>query len=293
MIILSIFSGRERYIEVLSVYLDRLLAKGLIDVVHMWDYTRNIKDKEYIKKLCKSKAKSYVLMDGKNTSSTWDWSTYYSYYAEALSNEDILIKCDDDVVYVDVDNFGAYIKEIQKGPEGLYFPNIINNDVCAYIQKQYKIHNFINKFPLRPNYRGFKHPLSDWCVDHEAAANVHRDFLQNPSRYSIKGVSNIPWRSRLSINFFGAKGNFIKKVYHDFVTHERHEGDEPYLSAVLCSKFGVDNFVVPFMNVVHFSFHTQKPTLLDIKFLNKYRALVGLSKSIYGDKDYKQMKLIR
>ena len=59
--IFTIFAGRKVYLEILFTYLDRLLERGLLTEVHLWDYTREKSDEEYIEKICQEK-EHYKLM---------------------------------------------------------------------------------------------------------------------------------------------------------------------------------------------------------------------------------------
>lgn len=58
MIIITIFAGRQKYMEILKKYLDQLLLKNIIDEVHIWNYTKNNTDREYVKSLANDK---YIL----------------------------------------------------------------------------------------------------------------------------------------------------------------------------------------------------------------------------------------
>ena len=47
-VIFTIFAGRQPCLEILFWYLDKLLAKGLLTEVHLWDYTRAKSDENDI-----------------------------------------------------------------------------------------------------------------------------------------------------------------------------------------------------------------------------------------------------
>lgn len=49
-VILITFAGRKDRMELLRTYALKLLDKGLLDEWHVWDFTRNDKDREYIRK---------------------------------------------------------------------------------------------------------------------------------------------------------------------------------------------------------------------------------------------------
>ena len=162
-VIFTIFAGRQPCLEILFWYLDKLLAKGLLTEVHLWDYTRAKSDEKYIERICQEK-KYYKLMKLKNPKKkgSWNWGEYYSYYSETeeYEDEDIIIKCDDDIVYIDVDKFEAFLNELTD--KGLYFPNIVNNDVCAYIQTQNGVHELLKTVDPKKLILGRSAPMTGW-----------------------------------------------------------------------------------------------------------------------------------
>lgn len=63
----------------------------------------------------------------------------YQYYAERYTQfrDDIFLKCDDDIVYVDEAGFSGFVEAIQKNRQ--YFiisGNVVNNGICAYLQQK-------------------------------------------------------------------------------------------------------------------------------------------------------------
>ena len=68
------------------------------------------------------------------------WEAYYEHKSASAEydDEDILIKADDDIVFVDVDKFGDFLANIQTAH--VYFPNIVNNDAGLYVQGSRKAH---------------------------------------------------------------------------------------------------------------------------------------------------------
>ena len=57
--------------------------------MHLWDYTREKSDEEYIEKICQEK-EHYKLMKLKNPDKkgAWNWGEYYSYYSETAKYDD-------------------------------------------------------------------------------------------------------------------------------------------------------------------------------------------------------------
>jgi hypothetical protein len=279
MIILTIFAGRERYLTILKIYLDILLKNNVIDEIHVWNFTRNNSDSNYVKRLCKFN--KYILFSPSKKSNAWNWSEYYEYYATANYNDtDIIIKCDDDVVYIDVKNMNIYLNQIQTGC--LYFPNIINNDVCSYIQSKYKVHNLLKTIDKSKIKLGYSEPLTTWSKNTTNAIKVHQLFLQNRNKFIII-KSNIQWGSRISINMFAGNFKTIKLYYQQYLLYiQSHNNidDEGFLSAIICKLTNTPNIIIPFFNIVHFAFNPQKHAKLDKLFLHKYKELANSVKHI-------------
>lgn len=283
-IILSIFAGRQCYLEILFRYLDYLLDQRVLSEIHIWDYCKTPTDTHYISEACKSKP-LYRLFTPRNRSA-WQWIDYYSYYAnDRLNPSDVLIKCDDDMVFIDIHRINAFLDRIRE--DCLYFPNIVNNDVCAFLQSNMNIHNLLPTVDRRRLYHGCTKPLSNWSRDPDSAVAIHRHFLSNVSRYAYDG-GEIPWASRISINFFAATYTTIKRYYSAYLSHINHKmKDEPYLTGAFCEHFHTSNLIVPFFNVVHFSFKNQKPGQLRDQFLSRYRTLARELTKKSNDSDIK------
>lgn len=214
-VIFTIFAGRKRYLECLTRYLDILMEHGLITEVHLWDYVRNPVDRVYLTEL--TQRKGYVYM--KHRPGMRNWDAYYAYYAGATYDDnDILIKCDDDdIVYLDVNTFAGYLNEVRDN--GLYFPSIVNNDVGAYIQMKYGVHDHISDADVVPNYGKSDEPLggwpNGWYKRYDRAAAVHAEFLNDPTKFKIN-ARPFSWNGRISINMFGARFSAIKQYYQLF-----------------------------------------------------------------------------
>lgn len=283
--ILTVFCGRQKFLEILFVYLDILLDLNIIDEVHLWDYTQNpnngkidLKNKEYIKNTC-LKNKHYHLKipekyffknnDGKTIRKKW--SSYYNYYRDNSSDCDKIIKCDDDIVYIDIDSFEKYIESICD--DYFLYPNIVNNDVCAYWQQKYGVHDL---FDYKVDYQSTsdKHtstPLSNWAQDKNKAFLIHDLFLKDPKSFIISSKNLKFYGSRLSINMFGITGAGWRKYLHNDLILS----DESFVSC----RSGAGNFIKLDSLVSHFSFGPQSNFSEEERILSMYKEL-SLSEKI-------------
>ncbi len=263
--VVTVFAGRRVFLNILKIYLDILLERGLITEVHLWNYTRTADDDACVRELCENNRK-YKLFIPRNKTG-WQWRNYYAHYSDAAgySDDDLIIKCDDDIVFIDIDRIERYFNEIKDGC--LYFPNIVNNDVCAYIQTKHGVHGLLRDVDRDRAKLGYTQPLTDWYRSHEAGVRIHDLFLKDPGAFRI-GTEPIPWGSRFSINFFGARYSTIRKMYSLFMQLKIE--DEAFFSAVICRIASRANMIVPYFNVVHFAFGPQDPSRLIPRFVPGY-----------------------
>lgn len=272
-VIYTIFAGRQYFLEILFVYLNKLIERNLIHAVHIWDFARNDDDSNFIKTM--DGVGVYKVFSPKDKHS---WGEYYIYYAQPgiLDDNDIIIKSDDDIVYIDVEEFSNFLGQVDN--DGMYFPNIVNNDVCAYLQTLNKVHNFL---PLTTfnNQRGCGVPLTGWedgWFKHEYSADIIlNDFYKNKQKYKINTDIFI-WDSRISINMFAMYGATARVYFNTFIENDKTFDDETYLSGYIYNvphMYAYNSFIVPFFNVVHFSFGPQNNASLVNRHLLKYKSL--------------------
>eukprot|EP01033_Poteriospumella_lacustris_P016587 gene16587-11864_t len=161
-VIYSIFAGRKWFMEIHLQYTNELLRRGYVDEVHIWDFCdkgnltpawRKVTDANraylvaFVNATDRHPGYRYFPprprrrpVNGTVTVETYEYAPYYQYYAAAEGAEDdVLIKADDDVVFLDLARFPSFVAMVQghqrqQQAPVLYFPNILNNDVGLAIQ---------------------------------------------------------------------------------------------------------------------------------------------------------------
>lgn len=266
----TIFAGRKRYLDCLFPYLQKCIAKNLIYEVHLWDYTHTSEDSDFLKEYSNMYPKFIYF---KPILELLEWKEYYLYYSKAdFEDDDIIIKCDDDIVYIDIEKMDDFLQSIDS--THIYIPNIINNDVCAYIQTNLGVANFINQDEIYSNYGKDSVPFTSWkngwFRQFEKAKQCHELFLQYPEKFTITSPQ-IPWNGRFSINFFAGKFAFIHKLYSLFSSGNYN--DEEFISFCGLRRLKTQSIIIPSFIVVHFSFRHQSPKELDELFLDSYHKL--------------------
>jgi len=245
-VIMTCFAGRRRYLEILVKYVDVLIGKNLVDEFHLWDYTRDPEDAIWIKENC-SRFKIFHVND-KST-----WKEYYMHYAKVKypDPETVLIKCDDDIMFIDIDQFQSYIDKRRANPQNLLaFPSIVNNIIPTLIQ-----HSF-GQFPgIRKEEIDNLHESGDIC------ARLHDYFIKNKTKFisisqSLKSRKCIVRHGEgiciVNINFFAI---LAKDLY---LFEKCWESDEPLLSQVIPRCINRTNYIDPGFVVCHMGFTRQR-----------------------------------
>jgi len=305
-------------------YAEILLRKKLVHSVHIWNFCETKEDEkfllEYLERDKDNKDLSFELFEippkyanlkdnPKIRASGVLWEAYYEHYSTfaEYNDEDILIKADDDIVFVDVDKFGDFLAIIQTAH--VYFPNIVNNDAGLYVQGDRKAHQQVTEVLEEYEKQGidFAYKFNHYYVDDiqkaydrpintyfplsseiwngsllmrgDLADKLHEGFLENPQQF-IAACANASYprmvsvKQRISFNMFAGKMAMIKKLFGTFLEYqccdfEGYLGKWPSLTHL-------DHLIDSHFTVVHYAFNMQFGT--DTKDLNRfvshYEALV-------------------
>ena len=243
------FTGRKHNMEILTRYIDKLISTNSIDEFHMWDFTKTESDAEYIRTLMNKKGYSLIVPYTKTI-----WSDYYTHYANMkLNPDDVIIKLDDDILFIDTQQFDAFISKRRSYKNNIImFPNIINNGVCAHLQYNY------NLMPFDLPYDTYYGKL----VENGTIANqVHEHFISNHQSITQKARSisedyTVPIGDRVSINFMSILGKDIQ-YYRDVI------GDDEENIRKLSILYNKNHVIDLSTIVVHGAFGTQRKTGLD------------------------------
>lgn len=226
-VIFTVFAGRKGNLKLLFDYVNDLLDKGSVSEFHVWNYTKDeIVDEPWLKRNIR-KDPRVKLFEVKDKNKGFD--EYYEYYTpDKFGPDDVIIKSDDDIVFIDTDQFDSFVERRRKLDKFvLVFPSIINNKACAQAQREFGLldpKEFTNE-----NIEGL------W-TNATIAEFLHQSFINNFQKFiekSRKDGGDYPVHLQLggneiiNINFFAilAKdlGIFQQAVGRD---------DEQFLSRV-------------------------------------------------------------
>lgn len=217
--------------------------------------------------------KGFYLMD---TCIKKPWSDYYQYYIDDEYQQDVILKCDDDIMFIDLHRLSQFIHFCRNNPQcDLIFANTVNNGVSAFFQQN--VYNWIPKSLMELEYPEGGVSGSLWDSG-EKAHQLHRFFLTHSSIFLSQNLNSlINILSRFSINFFAIKGEKWSKLLYS------GENDEEDLTVKkvangICKNYFYSDFVVS-----HLSFFKQEDdprlqvnTLIELydQFANQYLATI-------------------
>jgi hypothetical protein len=193
------------------------------------------------------------------------WENFYNHYTDKEFENDIIMKCDDDIVFIDVNKLPKFIEFVKNNDFDLVFANTINNGVCAHFQQ--------NKFNLIPKgLMDLEYPVngakSSLWENGKKAECLHNYFIEKYKDFLDYEYNNefIPINTRFSINFFGFKGiNWFK-------IKDAHYGDDEFnLTLYYSQNRNFKNVIYSDFYVSHLSFYQQNLTGINLAdLLNKY-----------------------
>ncbi len=190
----------------------------------------------------------------------------YQYYNSnaAEYSDAVILKCDDDIVYFDVDKLEEFLSfRRSRGEFFLVSANVVNNGVCAFFQQRSGV--------IPPEDDAFELPPGGLCgslwSDGAKAERLHRLFLNRPARFTAAGGDPIVWHQRISINFVALLGKdlgFIPDVMRD---------DEHDLCYGVRKRAKKLNCIFPRFVASHLSFWKQDANMSVQEIIGGYDAL--------------------
>jgi hypothetical protein len=268
-----VFAGREKNIKVLHFYVKLLLNNNIIDEYHIFDFTRNKEDHFFIKEEYNRLNNIYsnrIFLHNNDNKNSYkigknDWSPFYKTISEISSDNDVIIKCDDDILFIDIFSLKNAIKDrIKDKYSFLIHSNCINNGVCAYYQRHLfnKLKEKLNKYPTG-GILGilFEKPEIAYAIHNQFCNDILID-INNINSYII---DDIYINTRISINFIlinGSDCKYLKDITID---------DEYEISSYIPEKLLRPNKIKGDLITAHLSYVFQEKIMLyHDNILNNY-----------------------
>jgi len=261
-VVFTCFAGRRRYMDVLIPYIQKLVDMKLVNEVHIWDYTRNTDDEKYLKTAGGAAFQLFSVTD-KST-----YREYYKYYTSEKypDPQTVIIKCDDDIVFIDTSRFEEFIKARRLAEEPIFMsPSVINNPVCMSVQFQ------------RGLLPGFTRGAIGMTA--QSARQIHKYFLKKYKLFLSDSIrvdkrfselsSTSQWR--FNINFIAVLGKDLDTLYGDDAICM---DDEHYLGFLAPMLYGRSIMIDLNFVVAHMAYTLQREEGYDeTAHLKEYSAL--------------------
>jgi hypothetical protein len=198
------------------------------------------------------------------------YSQAYNYYATRLQkySDAIFLKCDDDIVYMDVDKLDDFIEFRRSNPN--YFivsANVVNNGVCAYWQQA--------AGSLPEHLGGFEWPQGGFggslWQSGRRANELHDYFLKTQDKQLPLPAKVVEWTERQSINFIAWLGK-------DLVHMALPKGDDEGLLTIdLPALLNRPTAIYSDLMVSHLSFGPQEAEIDVDRLIDAYAALLKVT----------------
>ena len=288
---LCTFMGRKSNLTILLQYIERALEIDAIDNYWMIDMTRNLDDHEYIfeqqqrlNEMYPGRVHIYNRDERKNllvkgeeavNQSIGGWSAFYK-MLRRFNDNDIIAKCDDDTLYIDVETLSAaYELRWQNKDPYIMHANCINNGLTAYHQKRLKNIWPQQDLTLHPTC-GLTGPLFSnpeiACEHHIKFCDDLKVNLTNIDKYKLE--QNIYFCNRVSINFIfmlGADRGELSKI---------DEQDEYITSSKMPQRVDRPNMIIGDFTIAHHTYGVQEPVMEEKNTYDHYKSL---AEKIFSD----------
>ena len=227
------------------------------------------------------KNKNIKLFDTEYRATKINWYEAYKFY---LTYEfEILLKIDDDILYIDINKFDEYINFIRNNKNiNITIPNLVNHAVSFFYNYKFGL---IPKNIIRKKYLGKNSSLDfyKYFRDGKQAGILHQYFLNNTFKFINNNIYPIKLNGQKpSICMFGIlKENYIKVYNSDAVGKKYkkrnknkqiiHFNDEKYTYGLK------NNYIFPKLICVHYQFGPQMKRGLTENLINNYKNLINFT----------------
>lgn len=241
-VLYTVFAGRKNRMKLQEPYWQEMYNLGAIDEIHLWNYTQRDgffqENLDYLRHLEVKYAFVKIMepSDVDMTETYWfdknnsllhaeehfgngrarlEWAAerwyaeYYKYYSVVNPYNGVIIKADDDIVYVNSTMVRPFAEYVHNHKEVfLLSASIVNQGLCAYYQQLHgAIPESVTKLPFAQNGMGDLHDNA------EQALMVHRYFLQNQEKFYIPEPEYYPFTYTINVNFIAIRGEEFHKTF--------------------------------------------------------------------------------
>ena len=217
----------------------------------MWDYCRTNADREFLRTLADPSLGVEVLPPPPSDAGARfpnKWKGFYKHYAALLKADDLLIKCDDDVLFIANLPVLLNVARRDAGRHLMYYPSVVNNDVAAsFMAADGIITDPEYVVALRASAeegRYSRRPVSDWYNCTACAEHVHEAFLGNPARFFSGCIHEWTVPARVPINFFVMNGSAAREHFGAYANEQVRCKEAPFVGLSFCTYLKVPTYLL-------------------------------------------------
>ncbi len=261
----GIFAGRRDRLQIQEKYWVQLHNAGILTEVHLWDFTylygEKTKDAQLNKEWIHAKSKEYDFVKIKTAEMAPGrrfFLNFYQYYAENLGPNDVALKVDDDVLWLNGTELPCLLTFVHDQTDHLVVhTNIINNPVMAHIQQN------LGMIPKSLGTFEYPHGGNIGRLYHNPAKGLelHKYFLANKKDFYLNSL--IRYFERNPINFIGFNQRSAKEAYlvakyvFDHPKKFSGSGDETAITTFANAELSLSDAAYMRMVVAHGAFYGQ------------------------------------
>lgn len=200
--IIFVFAGRRPNMQLQLPLIQRILDCRPEVEYHVWNLTKSVGDDVFVRSISGDRIAVFNHFHGSNP---WlRFNDVWRHYADEQYADALLVKIDDDVVFIETERFDDFIAMIDANRDSVVSANTINNGACTQTEPD-----------LWQRFIDLGIPLLDVHQSAEYAAMCHNYALDNWSSLIGQPVKLIPTRDWLSINLIGFDGRMAQLIARD------------------------------------------------------------------------------
>ena len=247
------FAGRRDRMALLVDTMRRALDDGIIDEWHLWNYARTPEDAAWVAGL---EGGGVVVKTPARIVKHKYEDVYTHYKPEDHAPDDVFVKLDDDIVYLDLAGLQHMISFRRLNPQYyIVSANVVNNPTCFLLQKD--LGCWVGR------------RCDDLHTSGDQATQLHAAFLAG-EKVMFESVADIETqRYTLNINCIAWLGKDLDSV--SMCESTSVNGDEMNLANAFPRIFNRPVCVFGPCVAAHLSFHTQDADMPIAWLLQQYR----------------------
>lgn len=189
-VILFCFAGRRPNMELQVPLVRRILKQHTNVEYHIWDLARNDDDSAWLRTIEGERISVITDFAGINPWKRFD--DVYRHYAGPEFRNHLLIKVDDDVIFMQAERFGDYLDAIDQNREAVVSANVINNGACA-----------ATELGIWSEFKTWGESLLDVHQSARFGWLSHRYVFSHSKEILAESIKLVPTADWLSINMIG------------------------------------------------------------------------------------------